>query len=42
MLCMVQPLTKIGTTTLGELIQAYEYETNEKFTKNENDYIYFP
>jgi hypothetical protein len=34
MLCMVQTLTKIGITTLGELIQAYEYKTDEKLTKS--------
>jgi hypothetical protein len=28
MVCMVKPLTKNGITTLGELIQAYEYETD--------------
>jgi hypothetical protein len=30
---MIKPLTKNGITTLGELTQAYEYETNEKLTK---------
>jgi len=30
---MIKPLSKNGITTLGELIQAYEYETNEKLTK---------
>jgi hypothetical protein len=33
MLCMIKPLTKNGITTLGELIQAYEYETDEKLIK---------
>ncbi len=33
MLCMMKPLTKNGITTLSELIQAYEYETDEKLTK---------
>jgi hypothetical protein len=33
MVCMIKPLTKNGTTTLGELIQAYEYETDEKLIK---------
>jgi hypothetical protein len=33
MLCMIKPLPKNGITTLYELIQAYEYETNEKLTK---------
>jgi len=30
---MIKPLPKNGITTLYELIQAYEYETNEKLTK---------
>jgi hypothetical protein len=33
MLCMMKPLTKNGITTLSELIQAYEYETDERLTK---------
>jgi hypothetical protein len=33
MLCVIKPLTQNGITTLGELIQAYEYETDEKLTK---------
>ena len=33
MLCMIKPLTKNGITTLGELIQAHEYETDEKLMK---------
>jgi hypothetical protein len=33
MVCMIKPLTKNGITTLGELIQAYEYETDEKLIK---------
>jgi hypothetical protein len=33
MLCMIKPLSKNGITTIGELIQAYEYVTNEKLTK---------
>ena len=30
---MIKPLTKNGITTLGELIQAYEYETDDKLIK---------
>jgi hypothetical protein len=30
MLCIIKPLTMNGMTTPGELIQAYEYETDEK------------
>ena len=30
---MVKPLTRNGITTLGELTQAYEYETDEKMIK---------
>ncbi len=30
---MIKPLTKNGITTLGELIQAFEYETDEKLIK---------
>jgi hypothetical protein len=30
MLCIIKPLTMNGMTTTGELIQAYEYETDEK------------
>jgi hypothetical protein len=33
MLCMIKPLTKNGIKTLSELIQAYEYESDEKLTK---------
>jgi hypothetical protein len=33
MLCMIKPLTKNAIITLGELIQAFEYETDEKMTK---------
>jgi len=33
MLCMMKPLTKNGITTLSELIQAYEYETDERLSK---------
>jgi hypothetical protein len=33
MVCMIKPLTKNGITTLGELIPAYEYETDEKLIK---------
>ncbi len=33
MLCMIKPLTRNGITTLGELTQAYEYETEEKMIK---------
>jgi hypothetical protein len=33
MVCMIKPLTKNGITTLGELIQAYEYETDDKLIK---------
>ena len=33
MLCMIKPLTKNATITPGELIQAFEYETDEKMTK---------
>jgi hypothetical protein len=33
LVCMIKPLTKNGITTLGELIQAYEYETDEKLIK---------
>jgi hypothetical protein len=33
MLCMMKPLTKSGITTLSELIQAYEYETDKRLTK---------
>jgi hypothetical protein len=32
-LCMMKPLTKNGITTLSELIQAHEYETDERLTK---------
>jgi hypothetical protein len=30
---MIKPLTRNGITTLGELTQAYEYETDEKLIK---------
>ena len=33
LLCMLKPLTAIGITTLGELTQAYEYETDERLNK---------
>ena len=33
MVCMIRPLTRNGITTLGELTQAYEYETDEKLIK---------
>jgi hypothetical protein len=33
MLCMIKPLTKNGILTLGKLIQAHEYETDEKLMK---------
>ena len=33
LLCMLKPLTTNGITTLGELTQAYEYETDEKLNK---------
>jgi hypothetical protein len=32
-LCMIKPLTKNGIISLSELIQAYEYEFDEKLTK---------
>ena len=33
LLCMLKPLTTLGIETLGELTQAYEYETDEKLNK---------
>jgi hypothetical protein len=33
-LCIVKPLTNLGLTTLGELIQAYEHETNSNINKS--------
>jgi hypothetical protein len=33
MVCMIKPLTKNGILTLGKLIQAYEYETDERLMK---------
>jgi hypothetical protein len=33
MLCMMKPLTKNGLTTLSELIQSYEYKTDERLNK---------
>jgi hypothetical protein len=33
LLCMVKPLTSVGITTLGELTQSYEFETDEKLNK---------
>ena len=33
LLCMLKPLTAMGITTLGELTQAYEYETDEKLNR---------
>ncbi len=33
MVCMIKPLTRNGITTLGELTQAYEYETDKKLIK---------
>jgi hypothetical protein len=33
MVCMIKPLTRNGIATLGELTQAYEYETDEKMIK---------
>jgi hypothetical protein len=34
LVCLIKPLTKNGITTLGELIQAYEYESDEKLIKS--------
>jgi exonuclease III len=34
MVCIVKNLTKIGIESLGDLTQAYEYETNEKVLKS--------
>ena len=34
LVCMLKPLTANGITTLGELMQAYEYETDEKLIKS--------
>ena len=33
MVVMIKPLTKNGITTLGEIFQANEYETDEKLIK---------
>jgi hypothetical protein len=33
-LCIAKPLTNLGLTTLGELIQAYEHETNSNINKS--------
>ena len=33
LLCILKPLTAIGIETLGELTQAYEYETDDKLSK---------
>ena len=33
LLCMLKPLTAMGITTLGELTQAYEYETDKRINQ---------
>jgi hypothetical protein len=40
MLSILKPLTKNGITMLGELIQAFKYETDEKLIKSMKIIIY--